>query len=163
MSENAAGLSKVVLGLQNLNRPAYRLFAQHRGKIRVMSWLLFAIIAVLVVWDLFLATNAQDNDTWSEQARLAAPRVPVLPWLLGAMIGHVFPLRRFRPPQFNAEAAGGAMCALTGLMILWTVLITSGVEIPISPPAIWLTAIAGLVASYVLWPMRPPANGGQAK
>jgi hypothetical protein len=157
MLKETQAFQRVATALALADRPAYDELERHRAKLRFMAWLLFSIATVLMVWDVFLATNGQPGDTWSEQARIGAPLFPVLPWFLGAMVGHMFPLLGHRPRLFGRDAAAGAMGWLTALVILWSGLIQFGVDLPIAPPAIWLTALGGMGASYLLWP-RPLAE-----
>ena len=149
--------------LETLSRPAYERLHRHKAKIQIMSRILATLVGALIVWDVLLATNELTGDTWSEQARLAAPRLPVLPWILGAMIGHLFPLFRRRTFLFEQEAAGSAMGVLTVLAVIWTALIQFGVELPISPPAVWVIAVLGLCGSYLFWPLRLTPQTGEAR
>lgn len=139
--------------VERLNRPGYEAIRPHRRKVETVSLVLFLVIVVLSLWDVVLATNSRSGDTWSEQARLAAPTLPILPWVLGAMVGHIFPWGR-RSVLSNKEASGGTMALFTGAILLWTALIQAGVELPVTPSAFWVVALLGVGSAYVLWPMR---------
>jgi hypothetical protein len=146
----------VASGLRRLSRPGHARMERYRRVIRLSARVLFIGIAVMVIWDIILASNEQQNDTWSEQARLAGTRLPFLPWFVGAIVGHVFPLRQ---PRYDTEATGTVMGILTALILVWSVLRQLEAGSIVSPPAMWLTAICGMLASFLLWPMKPTESG----
>ena len=126
--------------LSSLSRPGHTQISERaRRGVRAMSWLLFWVMVILVLWDVALAMNGEPLDTWSEQTRLAAPRWPVLPWLIGAIIGHLFPPRV--RPAFGPDDASGLMAALTLLMAAWSVAINSGLGALSSPVQFWVISI----------------------
>lgn len=148
----------VVRGLALVASTADALAAPHRDAIRKMSLVLFWIVAGLIVWDVVLAMDPEDHNTWSERARAAAFRLPVLPWFLGALMAHLFPI--LPRPVFRREAAAGLMGVLTGLAVLWSLAIGL-TPLSLSGPAVWLTALAGMVAAFLFWPMAEPADAGE--
>jgi hypothetical protein len=52
-------------------------------------WILLAVIAIVGAWDWWLATHPPEGDTISEVALSTARRHPLLPFVLGVIIGHL--------------------------------------------------------------------------
>jgi len=56
-------------------------------------WWTIAILAgvslLLIVWDIYAATNKERGDTISEVVLDFARRHPVIPFLLGVLMGHL--------------------------------------------------------------------------
>lgn len=145
----------VTKALHRLSRPADALAGKHRRKLRMASWGLFGLIALVIAWDVWLATNQTPGDTWSDAARGAAPSLPLLPWVLGAMVGHIFPVTQRTFAFVDAEAAAVSMGLLTALIVVWTLAIQFRWIPPTSEQAVWVVAILGVFAAYLLWPLRP--------
>ena len=49
-----------------------------------------AIVAVIVVWDIYLASDEVDKNTISELVRDVSDDSPMIPFALGVLIGHWF-------------------------------------------------------------------------
>ncbi len=156
MNEPGASDGHPLLHPRSLCRPGHkhRQVERLRTGFKWMSWVLFGIIVVLVLWDIALASNLEENDTWSEQTRLAAPRWPVLPWFIGALIGHLFP--PWTSPIFERESAAGVMVFITIVIAMWSIGINAGFGLPTGPEQVWLLAVVGGVFAYFLWPSEPP-------
>lgn len=119
--------------LSGLRKPIWRL-----------CWI---VLWALLLWDVYLALDGIDGNTWSEVAREASRVHPFVPWILGASIGHLFHHRDDLPPIIEPSAASTIMFLLTlGILVLGL----TGLEL-----LGWqITAIAllGLVVGYGLWP-----------
>ena len=48
------------------------------------------IIAILVIWDIFLAVDQTVGNTWSEVIRTWAKTTLIVPWCWGGLGGHFF-------------------------------------------------------------------------
>lgn len=48
------------------------------------------IIAVLIIWDIFLAADKTDGNTWSEVLRHWGKLTLLVPWCWGGLGGHFF-------------------------------------------------------------------------
>jgi hypothetical protein len=101
----------------------------------------------LVLWDVYLAADGPRGNTWSEVMREASIRNPVLPWLFGAFLAHLFHFRDGLRPALDQDAARTLMVVLTlGLVGIGF----AGLEVPG-----WVLAalvILGMVAGHLLWP-----------
>lgn len=145
----------VVRRLAQIARTTDALAAPRRAAIRTMSRVLFGVVLIMIAWDVVLAMDPEDHNTWSERARAAAFRLPVLPWFLGALMAHLFPV--LRAPVFDRDAASGLMGMLTGVAVVWSLAIGL-TPLSLSGPAVWITALSGMVAAYLLWPMEEPSE-----
>ena len=110
---------------------------------------LFVVLVVaLVVWDFYLDDDGIAGNTWSEVVRGASDRYPILPWLLAALIGHLFhPKDKLLPIIRDRDVANSLMFLLT---LAAAVVGFVGVAVP------WhqsITASGGLLAGVLLWPM----------
>jgi len=105
-----------------LARPAKRaqtVLEPRRKRIRVMTWVMVAIVLILIGWDIVLQRWDPDRpNTWSEVARAASFGLPILPWFLGAMVGHLF--HGGRVPRINRDAGATLMGLFTFLVIVWS-------------------------------------------
>jgi hypothetical protein len=107
------------------------------------------IVAVLIIIDIWLATDRLPGNTWSELLRESSRHTLFIPWSLGVLMGHWFhPVDDFR------AIAGGAsiwiLIALTAVLIV--VGLVLGFAAKYTPPA-WPWALGGLVAGALLWPV----------
>ena len=114
---------------------------------RPIWWACWAIFWILVLWDIYLSIDAVCGNTWSEVMREASLRKPVLPWLLGAFLTHLFHFKDDLQPVIDRDAAITVMVILTlGLGALGI----TGIEL-----AGWcmsLTVVLGMAAGLLLWP-----------
>jgi hypothetical protein len=110
----------------------------------------------LIAWDVYLAADAVPGNTWSEVMRSAGSRYPLLPWLLGVLLGHLFHPRDQPEPLFDRETATTLLTVLTfGLVGLGYASFTL-------PP--WLAGpltLAGLIAGCWFWPMGRKSENWQ--
>jgi hypothetical protein len=56
----------------------------------ITSIIMVAVIAVLIIWDVYVAANPVPGDTISEITLNFARRHPVIPFALGFVCGHLF-------------------------------------------------------------------------
>ena len=52
--------------------------------------ILVAFVAVLIAWDVYVALTPEDGDTISEVTLSFAQLHPVLPFVFGVVMGHLF-------------------------------------------------------------------------
>jgi hypothetical protein len=57
---------------------------------KITGALILGCIAVLVVWDIVMATNATEGDTISELALSLSLGNPIIPFAVGVICGHWF-------------------------------------------------------------------------
>ena len=122
------------------------------------AWLFVSLLGILILWDVLLAHwDPSRPNTWSEVARHASRRLPILPWCLGAMVGHLFHGRE--APVAHPHTGKTLMALFSVLVGLWSVVlwVSDGV-VPVLIVA--GTALAGVVASYRLWPLHRPGGWG---
>lgn len=142
-----------------LGRPSQRVrgaLAPWRASMFWTTWVLVGIVGILIVWDVVLAFwDSERPNTWSEVARAASHRLPILPWFLGALVGHLF--HGGRIPVIDRDAGATLMGTLTLLVIGWSaVLYLTGGALSIL--SVTGTALAGVVVSYLLWPLHRPGG-----
>lgn len=112
-----------------------------------------ALLVVVIVWDIWLAVDGTDGNTWSEVMRAASARTPVLPWCLSAVVAHLFLWRRKLDGQ-RADAAATVMwCTAAVLLIVGY----AGVD---CSGAITELALLGLVMGVLFWPRAPKTDWG---
>lgn len=115
---------------------------------RAISRLCWGIVFVFIAWDLYLMKDGIPDNTWSEVMRSAGGRYPVVPWLLGLLLGHLFHPQDNPEPLVDREAAGTVLVVLTLALVLLG-----------SASAAWplwwagALALAGFIVGQVLWPM----------
>ena len=139
-----AVLARPSHGVKNALEPA-------RKPIRWVTWTFVVIVVILIVWDIILQRwDPTRPNTWSEVAREASYALPILPWFLGAMVGHLF--HGGRIPRIDRDAGATLMGFFTFLVIVWSVFLylTYGVV-----PALVVAGMAraGVVVAYVIWPL----------
>lgn len=117
------------------------------GRRRPMWWACWTVLWALILWDIFLSVDDLRGNTWSEVMREASARHPVLPWLFGAFLVHLFHFRDGLKPVLDHDAARTLMAVLTlGLV---------GIGIGGVEATGWLLPlllILGMVAGHLLWP-----------
>ena len=114
-------------------------------------WIEISIVLILIVWDISLQRwDPTRPNTWSEAAREASYGLPILPWFLGAMVGHLF--HGGRVPEIDRDAGATLMGFFTLLVIVWSVFLyfTDGV---VPTLVVAGMALAGVVVAYVIWPL----------
>lgn len=117
------------------------------GRRRPIWWACWGVLWTLVLWDVYLSLDATEGNTWSEVMRVASVRNPVLPWLFGAFLAHLFHLQDDLKPVLDHDAAHTVMIALT---LGFVAIGIGGVEL-----TGWLLAtvvILGMVTAHFLWP-----------
>ena len=57
---------------------------------KITIFLLFAVLIILGLWDIYAATNMQLGDTISEVVLVAAAQRPIIPFAVGVACGHLF-------------------------------------------------------------------------
>ena len=126
-----------------------RLAGQTLDKVgRRPIWLAcWTVLWVLVIWDIYLAADAIDGNTWSEVTRVASRGVPFLPWFMGAFLAHLFHHKDDLSPILDRDASQTLMVLLGGALVAWGL---AGAELQgWQFPA---TALGGVVTAYFLWP-----------
>jgi hypothetical protein len=124
--------------------------AKARWGLWSLCWLIFI---VLVAWDVWLALDAVASNTWSEQMRIASGGKPVLPWLFGVILGHLFHPADGLAPVMEKDAA------LTILSMATVVAFVVGAFglLSLSETLVALTMLCGVAAGVLLWP-KPRAT-----
>jgi hypothetical protein len=56
----------------------------------ITTGIMVAAIVVLVIWDIYVATNPIPGDTISEITLNFARHHPVIPLIIGIIVGHLF-------------------------------------------------------------------------
>jgi len=108
---------------------------------------------MLVVWDVYLALDSVQGNTWSEVMREASTLKPLFPWLLGALLAHLFHFRDDLKPIFDRDASSTLMVALTfGLGVIGIF----GVEL--TGWGMTLLVVLGMVTALFLWPKHRQAE-----
>ncbi len=114
---------------------------------RPLLWTCWAIVFVLIVWDIYLARDGVGGNTWSEVLRADGRQHLILPWFLGAIAAHLFHGQDDLRPIVDPDAASTLMGSLALVLILL------GFS-PLTFPT-WFMGIAALlgsVSAYLLWP-----------
>jgi len=112
-------------------------------------WACWGVFWILVVWDVYLALDPIDGNTWSEVMREASTLNPLFPWLLGVLLAHLFHFRDDLKPIFDRDAASTLMVAITiGLGVIGIY----GVEL--TGWSMTLLVILGMVTALLFWPMH---------
>jgi hypothetical protein len=117
------------------------------GRRRPIWWSCWGVVWALVLWDVYLSLDGTCGNTWSEVMRAASARNPVLPWIFGAFLVHLFHPRDGLEPVVDHDAARTVMVALT---LGFVAIGVSGVQL-----TGWLmsaVACLGMVAGHFLWP-----------
>ena len=114
---------------------------------RPVWWTCWTVVWVLVFWDIYLALDGAPGNTWSEVTREASSSSPLLPWVLGGLLGHLFHHRDDLSPVGGEDGGPVLMAVLTVTVGLagWLGLRLDG----------WLftsVAMAGLCAGYLFMP-----------
>ena len=99
---------------------------------------------VLIVLDIFLATDDIGGNTWSEILRSAAQRTPVVPWLGGLVMGHWFHPFDEASPAIDPPGNWMVIVMLTLLVALL------GFVVSIPP---WLPLLPGAFVGASIWPV----------
>ncbi len=55
---------------------------------KITTWVMVFGVLVWGVWDIYVAANDVEGDTISEKVRKWSAKSPLLPFLLGLLIGH---------------------------------------------------------------------------
>lgn len=115
------------------------------------AWGMLGLVVVVIAWDVFLGATHQDTESQiiAETARSWA----ILPFLLGALIGHWLVNRR----DVNYALWPWAL-ASAGLVLAFD-LVTNLVPVHVGwlhYPGIW--AAVGIPAGSFLWPQKLPGN-----
>ena len=120
------------------------------------TWLFVIIVVVLIVWDVILQRwDPARPNTWSEVARAASYDLPILPWFLGAMVGHLF--HGDRTAVIDPDAGATLMGLLWVLMGGWSVFLYR-TEAALSITAVAVIAAAGVAVAYWIWPLDRREN-----
>ncbi|MDH3499303.1 MAG: hypothetical protein OEM97_04210 [Acidimicrobiia bacterium] len=106
--------------------------------------LLTLLVAVLIVVDIVLATDADPGNTWSELMREAAKKTPVVPWLAGLVVGHWFHPGDDLDPLIDPP--GNAL-----VLLLLTVAVLAGGGVVELPP--WLPLLVAAPIGAFVWPV----------
>lgn len=124
--------------------------------INASKWVVFtekfilAILALVIVVDLFLAFNNIKEDTISEVLQnWAYSRFFVITWAWGVLAGHLFLTRA--TPIFNSPNPIVVLLGLTTIILLAGLLNKTIVALPMQV----VLLILGAVAGYLLWPQSP--------
>jgi hypothetical protein len=56
----------------------------------VTTIIIYAVLALLIIWDLIVATNGAAGDTISEVMLRQASNHPIIAFALGVCVGHLF-------------------------------------------------------------------------
>lgn len=104
-----------------------------------------ALIAVLIAWDIVLATDDTEGNTWSELIRIAANATVAVPWLLGLVMGHWFHPGETREPAIDPP--GNALVLLIATAII--AIIGLFIDLPL-----WLPLVTAAVVGAYLWPVE---------
>ena len=147
---------KIEVALGGPSQQVREALAPWRASMFWTTWVLVGIVGILIAWDLVLAFWDRGRpNTWSEVARAASYRLPILPWFLGALVGHLF--HGSRIPVIDRDAGATLMGMLTLLVMGFSAVLflTGGL---LSVLSVTGTALAGLVVSYLLWPLNRPGG-----
>ncbi len=130
--------------------------APRRASMLRMTQLLVVILVIFMAWDFVLGFwDPNRPNTWSEVTRAGSHGLPILPWFLGALVGHLF--HGGRIPVIDRDAGATLMGAFTLLVIGWSVFLhlTDG-----AVPTLVVAgmALVGGVVSYLFWPLHRPGG-----
>ncbi len=113
-----------------------------------------AIVGIVLIlaflgYDIYLATDKVDGNTWSEIARKIAGITPVLSWAWGVLAGHFF-----HPDIFKTHLGYVGNIAVL-IWLTWTLVVTGlvlkqyGWNMPM-----WAPLVPGFFAGWFFWPVR---------
>ena len=124
--------------------------------INASKWVVFtekfilAILAIIIVVDLYLAFNNIEDDTISQVLQnWAYKRFPVITWAWGVLAGHLFLNRA--DPLFNSPNPIVVLVGLTAAIFLLGFFNTTILVLPVQV----ILLILGVLAGYLLWPQGP--------
>lgn len=102
------------------------------------------VVGLLIIVDIFLATDVVAGNTWSELLREAAEHTPVVSWLWGLIMGHWF-----HPNDDQTPVIAPPLNALVLLTLSLFVLVI-GYGVTVSP---WVPLVIAVPIGALLWPM----------
>lgn len=107
------------------------------------------LILAFLGYDIYLATDKVDGNTWSELARRIGMVTPFLPWVWGVLAGHFW--HPFRAYILFIPAGNVALLIwLTWVLVVAGMILKQyGWNIPM-----WAPLIPGFFAGWLLWPVR---------
>lgn len=117
-----------------------------RAAQRPAAALCWIILGALILWDIALAMDDIEGNTWSEVTRVAGERFPVIPFMLGALVGHLF--HPFGPDRCHVPH-DAARTSLSALCLVFALGGAFGVPLPGSST---VNMALGLLAGAALWP-----------
>lgn len=139
----SAAISPVVAHLVGAPRWVARQLRRAQRPAAIACW---AWLTVLIAWDVLLAIDDIEGNTWSEVIRAAGHAYPVVPFMLAALVGHLF--HPFDGPPLRIPRAV-ARVVLTLLIFGYAVAGVSDVALPGTSLGHML---GGLLAGAILWP-----------
>lgn len=110
--------------------------------------LLYIVAAVLIAFDIYLASDKTPGNTYSEVIRNWAVINPLLPYAFGVLGGHFFLLR---DSALFGQPNSVVLLGWTGIVFLMVGIAFRGFGLVM--PA-WIPLVLGVVAGHYLWPQH---------
>lgn len=112
---------------------------------KITSLIVVIVVAVLVLWDVFVAVTPEEGDTISEIIRDYGSRHPVLPFGFGVLSGHFF-----WPAKTKLHGVFVGIC----LGAVGTLLATLGFLYELRWPSM-LPVLFGVLLGHLVWAQHP--------
>jgi hypothetical protein len=119
--------------------------------IKTAIYLGLALLGIFIGIDLYLAFDALKGNTWSEILRTWSKQTSVIPWVYGAIGGHLFHPFIDDPKVFFQQPRG--IFILLGITILLAVTEAVGSKFFPLPPPPWAVVMPAFLAGALLWPV----------
>lgn len=116
--------------------------------IKLTIGIMIAVTAILIGWDIYVATNNVDNalDTISGRMRIWAFSTPIIPWAWCVLAGHFF--GPFASRQFMPQRISVSILVFLSWMVICAGLFLRSKGITIPP---WTICIPAFLAGALLW------------
>jgi hypothetical protein len=125
------------------------------SSVQMINRLGWVLVLFLALYDIRLALDAIDDNTWSELMRVYGQRHLVLPWLCGLLVGHLFHHKDNLKPlgKLGSESAYAIIFWLSAVFLV----IGIGAHyLNRSVPEYLMTIVAllGFLAGHFVWPIK---------
>jgi hypothetical protein len=125
------------------------------SSVRTINRIGWALVFLLALYDVRLALDNIDGNTWSELMRSYGQRHLVLPWLCGVLVGHLFHHKDNLKPLGNLDSQS-AYTLIFWLSAIFLVISVGMHYLSRSVPDYVMTIVAllGFLAGHFVWPIK---------